>query len=91
MTKRKRKGTKAKSYPRPSVPPVPADAFYFRPDQLAKRGQVGLMRVYGLIHAGIIPAVKVGRHLRVPRHQFEAMLSANPALFAMPPKAEVGR
>ena len=95
MSKRKRRHeSEKKVYPRPAVPPVPVDAFQLRPDQLAKAGQVGLLRVYDLIHKGVIPAIKVGRHYRIPRAQFEALLAANPALFAAPPvpkKTAVGR
>jgi excisionase family DNA binding protein len=92
MPKKQKKKGKARSEPRrPPVPPVPAEAFYLRPDQIAEQGQIGLMRTYEFIHQGVIPAIKIGRHYRIPRQQFLSLLAANPGLLAAPVKPAVGR
>jgi len=44
--------------------------------EVAELLRVSKMTVYRMVHAGDIPAVRVGRSFRVPQHAVEEMLSS---------------
>jgi excisionase family DNA binding protein len=43
-------------------------------EQAAELLQIGRTAAYEAVHRGDLPAVRIGRSLRVPRHQLEALL-----------------
>ncbi|QDB80317.1 helix-turn-helix domain-containing protein [Georgenia sp. 311] len=44
--------------------------------EVAELLRVSKMTVYRMVHAGDIPAVRVGRSFRVPQHAVEEMLNS---------------
>lgn len=64
-----------KPEPAPAPPPPPRPTFeWLMVRELAAELAVSKMTVYRLIHDGTLPAVRVGRSMRVRRDHFEAYL-----------------
>jgi len=73
--KKGRKG--APSLPRPEVPPVEEQQELLRVNQTGLVLGVSEMTAYRLIKRGLIPWIKLGRHIRVPRRELLRLIAAN--------------
>ena len=48
-----------------------------RPDEAAKSLSLGRTRIYQLLADGVLPAIRVGRSVRVPADALRAWIAAN--------------
>ena len=80
-------GKRQKKARRPPIRPIPAEALYWRVDQFSEVFQLSLGRSYELVEAGIVPSVRIGRNIRIPKQQLLSMLAANPRLLETPEKS----
>ena len=48
---------------------------YLKPNYVAKKMGLSTASVYNLAHSGIIPAIFLGRSIRIPRIEFEEFLA----------------
>ncbi len=58
----------------PLAQPQPTRARFLTVAEVAARMRVSKMTVYRLVHAGELPAARVGRSFRVPRRAVESHL-----------------
>lgn len=72
---------------RPPTPPIPPEALYWRVDQFSDVFQLSLGRSYELVDSGIVPSVRIGRNIRIPKQQLMSMLAADPRLLETPEKS----
>jgi hypothetical protein len=58
------------------VAAVPQDALFFTVEEWAAVHRVGLSSAWNYVHEGLVPSIKIGRMIRVPR---SAMFHEEPA------------
>lgn len=59
---------------------APAKARTITVEQAAERLGISRSAAYRCVHLGQIPALRLGRRLKVPTDKLEAMLTADPTL-----------